>query len=396
MLREGLLYEDDVILTWMRDRFLQDLVLGRKQKSENVKEGLSCLSLNPYFTYPALALLEPASSGADEHERILRAEEMRDDLQQRAMRGSIVFMDDRNRIGLLFSWVSAGHLAAVQSMLSQRFGQPINVGVGNPCSRLRDVHQSYGQAARALQDKFYRGTGKIIHYGELPPYAALGDYPADMEKELHDALKAADTDADIEEAVEAFYQALLEQGPLDIQAMYELTARLLIGSEKKLLAGANYDSACNKCEVMSIVKMQTLEEIKAYVSHFFVGVRGAMLPDQKESHRSIIKKTIHHMEQEYQAVSLQSAARKVYMTPTYLSLLFKLNTGRTFIEHLTHIRIENAKKLLCSTHYKNYEVAEQVGYQDPRYFSQIFKRKVGLSPTDYRESGRAVSSFVVK
>ena len=57
MLREGLLYEEDVILTWMRDRFLQDLVLGRKQKNANLKESLSWLNLNPYFTYPALALL---------------------------------------------------------------------------------------------------------------------------------------------------------------------------------------------------------------------------------------------------------------------------------------------------------------------------------------------------
>ncbi|RAP77195.1 helix-turn-helix domain-containing protein [Paenibacillus montanisoli] len=387
MLSEGLLYKDDVILTWMRDRFLQDLVLGRKPKSANLKESLSRLNLNPYFTYPAIALLEPVSTKWDEHEKVL-LEEMRDYLQQQmpSDTGTIVFMDDRNRIGLLFSWVSKSDLETIQTKLSRQFSLPVNIAVGKPCSQLNDIKQSYKQASHALQDKFYRGTGHIIYYSELPEYLACCDYPADKELELHEALKTADSAADIEEAVESFYHSMLKQGPVDIKAVYELTARLLIGTEKKLLAAANNDNAYSKVEITSIVKMQTLQEIKQYVCHFLSGVREVMSSEQKESHRSIIKKTIYHMEQEYQEVSLQSVAQKVYMTPTYLSLLFKLNTGKTFIEHLTDIRIEKAKKLLCSTHYKNYEVAEQVGYQDPRYFSQIFKKKVGLSPTEYRET----------
>ncbi|MBP3963955.1 helix-turn-helix domain-containing protein [Paenibacillus lignilyticus] len=387
MLSEGLLYKDDVILTWMRDRFIQDLVLGFKPKSTNLKESLSRLNLNPYFTYPALALLEPCSTKLEEQEKVL-LEEMRDYLQQQipSQTGTIVFMDDQNRIGLLFSWVSKAELETIQTKLSRKFNLQINIAVGNPCCQLNDIKQSYKQASFALQEKFYRGVGHIFYYSELPEYLECRDYPADKEIELHEALKTADSDADIEEAVEAFYHSMLEHGPVDIKAMYEWTARLLIGTEKKLLAAANYDSAYNKLEIMPIAKMQTLQEIKQYVSHFLSGVREVLSYDQKESHRSIIKKTIHHMEQEYQALSLQSVAQKVYMTPTYLSLLFKLNTGKTFIEHLTDIRIEKAKKLLVSTHYKNYEVAEQVGYQDPRYFSQIFKKKVGLSPTEYRET----------
>ncbi|SDW17827.1 helix-turn-helix domain-containing protein [Paenibacillus sp. CF384] len=387
MLSEGLLYKDDVILTWMRDRFLQDLVLGLKPKSTNLKDSLSRLNLNPYFTYPALALLEPSSSNLGEQEKVL-LEEMRDYLQQQIAvhTGSIVFMDDQNRLALLFSWVSKSDLETLQTKLSRQFSLQVNIAVGNPCSQLNDIKQSYKQAVCALQEKFYRGTGHIIYFSELPEYLACYDYPADKELELHEAIKSADSADEIEEAVEDFYHAMLEQGPVDIKSMYELTARLLIGTEKKLLTSTNYDSAYNKLEIMSIVKMHTLQEIKQYVCAFLSGVREVLSYDQKESHRSIIKKTIHHMEQEYQALSLQSVAQKVYMTPTYLSLLFKLNTGKTFIEHLTDIRIEKAKKLLVSTHYKNYEVAEQVGYQDPRYFSQIFKKKVGVSPTEYRET----------
>jgi YesN/AraC family two-component response regulator len=91
------------------------------------------------------------------------------------------------------------------------------------------------------------------------------------------------------------------------------------------------------------------------------------------------------MEQECRDASLDKMARKVYMTPSYLSMLFKVNTGKTFIEQLTDIRIDKAKDMLKNTCMRNYEVAEQVGYQDSRYFSQLFKKRVGLSPSQYRE-----------
>ncbi|MFC5653403.1 PucR family transcriptional regulator [Paenibacillus solisilvae] len=236
----------------MRDRFLQDLVLGRKNKSANLKENLLRLNLNPYYTYPALALLEPITPYDDEHEKVLHIERMRDYLQQQVSGGSVVFRDDQNRIGLLFSWVSKEFLGAIQRMLSQQFSLPVNIGVGKPCSHLCDVNQSYRQASRALQNKFYRGTGQIIYYSELSRYVTLSDYPEDKEKELLESLKAADSTSEIEEAVNEFYNGLLENGPIDIKNMYELTVRLLIGTEKRLLANTNYVSAYGKFECDSL------------------------------------------------------------------------------------------------------------------------------------------------
>ncbi|MBD2869904.1 helix-turn-helix domain-containing protein [Paenibacillus arenilitoris] len=387
MLNEELLFKEDVILTWMRDRFLRNLVSEeRRSVKTDLKESLSRLRLNPYYTFPALALLEPAARFEDEHERMLDMERMRDYLQQQLTDGSIVFLDEAGRLGLLFSWVSKERLPKIQAMLSNRFQQPFNIGVGKPCSHLYDIRHSYRQAAIALQYKFYRGTGKIIYESELGRYETLPGYPADKEKELYDAFKASEGGADIENAVRLFYEFVLAKGPVDIQSVYDLTVRLLVSLEKRALAETENVSPYERFDVMSIVKLATLEEIKQYVIRFLAGLKDVLSHNQKESHRSIIKKTILHMEQECRYASLQSVAQKVYMTPTYLSLLFKTNTGKTFIEHLTDIRINKAKDMLRSTHYKNYEVAEKVGYQDPRYFSQIFKKKVGLSPSEYRES----------
>ncbi|MGM7722083.1 helix-turn-helix transcriptional regulator [Metabacillus sp. Hm71] len=105
-----------------------------------------------------------------------------------------------------------------------------------------------------------------------------------------------------------------------------------------------------------------LSGIKDYVSEHLTALHEVIT--KNGNHSSIIKKTIQYMEQDCENVSLDSVAQKVYVTPTYLSSLFKLNTGRTFIEHLTDIRIQKAKELLKNTHLKNYEVAERVGYKD--------------------------------
>jgi len=84
--------------------------------------------------------------------------------------------------------------------------------------------------------------------------------------------------------------------------------------------------------------------------------------------------------------SLKELARSVALSPGYLSSLFKEIFGITFHEYLISERLERAKILLLSTGLKNYEVAEQVGFEDPNYFSTAFKKRFGMSPSKYRAS----------
>jgi two-component system response regulator YesN len=386
MQNQRLLFKDDVILKWMRDSFLSDLVTDKGNAKQNLQENLTYLQLNPYFAFPAVALMEPAAPFAEEHEKRQVTNQIRDFLEQHVSHGSVVFLDETGRIGLLFSWVSKDVIETVRTMLEKYIATPVNIGVGKPCSQLLDVHTSYTQASHALQNKFYRGTGQIIYFSELGKYEPSEDYPAAKEQELFECIKSAECSSEIEQAVNEFYQYILRNGPVAIKSVYELSIRLLVGMEKKVLAAADRINGYKSYEVMSIVKMETLEEIKLYVSKYFTELADLRSQHDRESHRNIIKKTIQYMERECQCATLYSVAQKVYMTPTYLSLLFKTNTGKTFIEQLTDIRMDKAKEMLKSTHLKNYEVAERVGYQDSRYFSQIFKKKVGVSPSEYRES----------
>ena len=84
-------------------------------------------------------------------------------------------------------------------------------------------------------------------------------------------------------------------------------------------------------------------------------------------------------------ITLENVAGMVYLNPSYFSRIFSESEGCGFVEYLTGVRMEKAKELLVSTDYKIYEIAEQVGYNNVKYFIRVFKDKTKLTPVQYRE-----------
>ena len=101
---------------------------------------------------------------------------------------------------------------------------------------------------------------------------------------------------------------------------------------------------------------------------------------------SVIRQVKMSIENRYQEdLSLQILADEVFLTPTYLSYLFKKNMGVSLIKYLTTVRINQAKELLKNTNMKIADIAKQTGYQNDSYFSIAFKNNVGMSPGAFRE-----------
>jgi two-component system response regulator YesN len=83
-------------------------------------------------------------------------------------------------------------------------------------------------------------------------------------------------------------------------------------------------------------------------------------------------------------LSLASTAAHFYISSGHLGRLMKKETGQTFVEYLTQIRMKKAELLLKQTDLKGYEIGEQVGIPDPHYFSVLFKKSIGRSMNEYR------------
>ena len=110
------------------------------------------------------------------------------------------------------------------------------------------------------------------------------------------------------------------------------------------------------------------------------------LSDQK--YIEIIDKAKTYIQNNYQNedMSLQSVALEVNVSSNHFSAIFRKETGETFIDYLTEVRMEKARTLLVCTAMKTSEIGFQVGYRDPHYFSYIFKKTQGMSPKEYRKA----------
>lgn len=111
--------------------------------------------------------------------------------------------------------------------------------------------------------------------------------------------------------------------------------------------------------------------------------------DSKSSshYASTIRKAREYIDGHYanSDLSLYSMASLAHLYPSHFSILFSREVGTSFIEYLTRLRIDRAMELLRTTSLKSVEISNQVGYNDPRYFSSVFKKLTGFSPRGFRD-----------
>ncbi len=110
---------------------------------------------------------------------------------------------------------------------------------------------------------------------------------------------------------------------------------------------------------------------------------------RKEEHENqlVVKAQTYIQENFQKDLSLDEVSRQLDLSPYYFSKLFKEETGCNFVEYVTELRITKAKELLKQEDRSMKEICASVGYGDPNYFSRIFKKHVGVTPTEYRDRG---------
>ncbi len=133
-----------------------------------------------------------------------------------------------------------------------------------------------------------------------------------------------------------------------------------------------------------VKQMRHIEDVLEWVNKLNNAVMLAI--GNEDDSKRIIMKAKHYINKHYKDnPSLEDVAQYVSLSSSYFSRLFCKETGQTFISYVTSLKIDKAKELLKNTHYKVYEIAEMIGYENTHYFSRIFKKATGQSPYDYRE-----------
>ncbi len=128
------------------------------------------------------------------------------------------------------------------------------------------------------------------------------------------------------------------------------------------------------------------EQLRAYVSKVLELALQVRDDESQKQNSSIIENALKFIDQNYsdESISLNVVAKAINISANYLSAVFSQKMGISFVEYLTQKRMEKAKHLLRNTGKRSGEIAYEVGYKDPRYFSFVFKKTQGCTPRDYR------------
>lgn len=134
----------------------------------------------------------------------------------------------------------------------------------------------------------------------------------------------------------------------------------------------------------TVIRIQSKLKKEQSQSNFDIKEVGLML--KKGDKSKYIMEAINYIADNYMDhdLSVDKIAESMGLSGGYLSHVFKKETDYTMMNYITQYRIHTAMKLLSNCRYKVYEVADMVGYYDITYFSSMFKKKVGISPSEYQ------------
>lgn len=267
-------------------------------------------------------------------------------------------------------------------------GAVVTAGIGKCCDRLLDIKSSYEGAREAISYRVLYGTKCSIYIGDIAPKGQeLSMQIEDIR--MNDLFKAIHLGVreDIEKAVRDIVDRLRENARTVTQ--YNYAAMEIVGHLYRFCTNNYLDFDEHKGEVKNpyeAVPHMDDSALSGWIVHVAMSVSDELKNARNSSLRQLIAEAKNMVRTDYQDpdVSLDSVCSKLGVSNSYFSSVFKKEVGQSFITYLTDYRMEQAVKLILETNEKSYEIAEHVGYTDANYFSYVFKRKFGMSPSKYR------------
>lgn len=268
----------------------------------------------------------------------------------------------------------------------------VTIGIGHSCSELEQIGKSYQTAVDALGYKAIVGTGKPIYINDVEPVSRgkLWLEPKD-ESELIAAIKFGPR-----EHIEAVIQTLMARmedvkvhmRQYQIYMMSIINCMIRLMQQYDLNLGQMFDTEDNYMDL--IAGMQRREDFAGWLTRVACRMNETMNQERDNTMKKVILEAKQYIQDHYQDpdLSVEMMCRQLHMSPAYFSTLFKKETGQTYIAYLTEVRLDQAVELLNTTEDKTYVIAQKVGYQEQNYFSYVFKKRFGVSPTKYRSTSR--------
>lgn len=251
-------------------------------------------------------------------------------------------------------------------------------------SDLSNLKYNYEKVQHYLDWVITMGDDIIISYPEIENVqTTFCVYPLNIEEEMKNVVCSNDCHK-IQNVVNHFH-AYFQEKVYDPQNIKDCYVRFFWSM-------INFSKEAGNFDFTNFDQRQVLEKIiHTKTRQGLRNIAGSLLKRMKTKEEEVenlnVRRALAMIYEFYRTgITLDEIASKLSITPEYLGTQFHQEMGMTFSTYIKNLRIEKAKKLLLSTGLKLYEISEQVGYTDPKYFSKVFKAETGLLPAEYRRT----------
>lgn len=257
--------------------------------------------------------------------------------------------------------------------LYEQFQLPFTIQIGG-IYPIQEIYRSYQDILRSKsirKEELKSGSAKNEKYLGHREYVK-------MVNRLTDSIKFGKDDAE-----EIFNEILQWMSFMEREVQINKIMELLIMCCHEAYMDGQNELQYLDCTLF-LKELEDVTDLKKWAQRKFFYVLHAIQTHQERSTSTIVKQALDYMERHFQLeISLEDVANYVGVTPQHFSKIFKQETGRNYVDWLTELRMELAKQYLTDGKRTIKEVCYLVGYKDPNYFSRIFKKVQGVTPSEY-------------
>lgn len=266
----------------------------------------------------------------------------------------------------------------------------IAAGIGGLTADLNGIRRSYREAQSALDYSSIMGEGRAVYIKDVEPDASVQvQFDEQDERAILNAIKLGGEE-DITKIINELFsriETILPFSQYQVYLVEMVTSLLKVIRTYEL----NTDEIFGKdFNYFTAFATHSPSKIRQWMIESCCKISVQIKRERLDSTKLLARNAKLYIEEHYMdpEISVEMLCAHLHVSPAYFSTVFKRETEMSFVSYLTEVRLQQALNLLNTTDDKTYVIAGKVGYTEPNYFSYVFKKRFGVSPSKYRTAGR--------
>ncbi len=273
--------------------------------------------------------------------------------------------------------------SVIQYEVSKIIGHKGTIGIGQVVKRIGGISDSWHSANKARSYLSDLHLGQILYIDDINKQ--MMDSPTAYYEGKYETIRRLEKE-DVEEFVS---KILLDHGMASgLMGYYSVVSIIFECVDLIVSLGGKPERVLPVVNEKEMIQLYATDQkaLEKLVKETLIETIKYRHQNSTNKYHNIIKTAKDYIKKHYleSSISLNSVAKEVNLSPNHFSMIFSNETNHTFIEYLTKTRLDQARVLLEESSKRLSDIAYEVGYNEPQYFSYIFKKNMGVSPRDYR------------